>query len=79
MTESWYCIHSKPNKEEFLFDQLVLQEIEAFYPRLRVKPVNPRARKVKPYFPGYVFAHTNLERFNLSTLLWIPGASGLKG
>lgn len=77
MTASWYCLHSKPHKEEFLFDQLVLREIEAFYPQVRVKPINPRARKIKPYFPGYVFARVDLEQCNPSSLHWIPGTAGL--
>ena len=77
MTDFWYCVRSKPNKEEFLYTQLVQREIEACYPRLRVKPVNPRSRKVKPYFPGYMFARVDLDHFNLSDLHWVPGALGL--
>jgi transcription antitermination factor NusG len=77
MMESWYCIRSKPNKEEFLCNQLVAREIEVFYPRLRVKPVNPRASKIRPYFPGYMFVYLNLDEIGLSTLQWMPGALGL--
>ena len=76
MTAHWYVLHSKPNKEEFLWEQLGSHNIEAFYPRLRVNPANPRARKVKPYFPGYVFIHTDLETTAHSALQWMPGAIG---
>lgn len=77
MSESWYVLRSKPRKEEFLLEQLLSHKIEAYCPRIRVQPVNPRARKIKPYFPGYVFVHLNLEQTNLSSLQWMPGATGL--
>ena len=48
-----------------------------FYPRIRVRVVNPRARKVRPYFPGYIFIQAVLEQINVSSLRWVPGASGL--
>lgn len=54
-----------------------MRGIEIFYPRLRVQPVNPRARKVKPYFPGYVFGQLDLEQVGRSVVDWIPGALGL--
>ena len=77
MTEGWYVIRSKPRKEEFLHEQLLTHKIEVFAPRIRVQTVNPRARKTKPYFPGYVFIHIDMGQFSLSTLQWMPGATGL--
>jgi len=77
MSLGWYALHSKPRKEELLYGQLVLREIETFYPRLRVKPVNPRAAKVRAYFPGYVFIHIDLAEIGLSSIQWLPGAVGL--
>ena len=77
MTESWYCVRSKPNKEDFLCNQLRLREIEIFYPCLRIKPVNPRASKVRPYFPGYLFVSIDLNEIGTNALQWMPGALGL--
>jgi transcription elongation factor/antiterminator RfaH len=77
MNASWYVLHTKPQKEEFLRDQLAARGIEAYCPRIRVHAVNPRARKVKPYFPGYLFVHIDLNEINLSTLQWMPGAASL--
>ena len=77
MTSTWYVLHSKPNKEEFVYGQLLANRLEAFCPRIRVQPVNPRARKVKPYFPGYVFVQLDLEHEKTSALGWMPGANGL--
>ena len=77
MTAYWYALHSKPQKEEFLAGQLELRRIETFCPRIRVQVVNPRARKIRPYFPGYIFVHLDLEKTTLSTLRYIPGTAGV--
>ncbi len=77
MAASWYVLRSKPRKEDFLYGQLQARRIEAYYPKVRVQPVNPRARKSKPYFPGYLFIHIDLEQENFSSLQWMPGARGL--
>jgi len=77
MALSWYAIRSKPNKEDFLAGQLEAYGIEVFCPRIFVKTVNPRARKVRAYFPSYLFAHVDLEKVNSSTLRWMPGAVSL--
>ena len=73
----WFAMRSKPNKEEFLAGQLEASGITVYYPCLRVHPVNPRARKVRPYFPNYLFVHLDPESTNISSLHWMPGASGL--
>lgn len=77
MTAYWYAIQSKPNKEDALFEQLQNQEIEVFFPRIRVNPVNPRAKKVKAYFPGYMFVNVDLNEIGISTLKWMPFARGM--
>jgi transcriptional antiterminator RfaH len=72
-------MHSKPNKEEVLYEQLCIRRIETYYPRLKVQTVNPRARKLIPYFPGYLFVRADLDSLGPSTLKWMPGAHGLVG
>jgi transcription antitermination factor NusG len=57
--------------------QIKGQGFEVFYPRLRVHPVNPRARKIKPYFPGYMFVQVDLEEAGISTFQWMPHSLGL--
>jgi len=76
MNTSWYVLHSKPRKEEFLLDQLRANGFEAYCPFVRVTTVNPRARKIRPYFPGYVFLNVDLGQSKTSTLQWMPGATG---
>jgi len=77
MTFSWYVLHSKPRKEDLLAEQLELRQIEMYCPRIRVQVVNPRARKIRPYFPGYVFARVDLEKRGISALKYLPGSVGL--
>ena len=77
MTTAWYALRSKPHKENMLFGQLKAYGVETYLPVLRVKPVNPRSRKERPYFPGYLFVHVDLAEQGFSSLNWLPGASGL--
>jgi transcriptional antiterminator RfaH len=76
MPSRWYALRSKPNREELLYKQLGLRGIETFYPRIRAKVVNPRARKVKPYFPGYLFVNIDIAQIGITTLQWVPGTTG---
>jgi len=91
MTVAWYTLHVKPHKERFVFERLqnpehipvpanapdAAEQIEVFFPAVRVKPVNPRSAKVRPYFPGYIFVRGDLEHFGESAFNWIPGTHGL--
>jgi len=77
MTHRWYVVRSKPRKEEFLAEQMQMRKIEIFNPRIRVQAINPRARKIKSYFPGYVFVHLDLEKTGTFSMQYIPGAAGL--
>jgi len=77
MSQTWYALHSKPNKEQFLYSQLIHRNIDVYYPRLSITPVNPRSRKVRPYFPGYLFVHVDLKKIPHSSLAYIPGANDL--
>jgi transcription antitermination factor NusG len=77
MALAWYVLRSKPNKEDFFCGQLLAHRVETFYPRVQVRTVNPRARKIRPYFPGYLFVHVDFEVINSSSLHWLPGSGGL--
>ncbi len=68
----WYALNSHPNKEDLLSRQVEANGFEVFYPRIRVNPVNPRARKIKAYFPGYLFVHADMDEVGLSVFNWMP-------
>lgn len=77
MSLNWYALRSKPRKEDALWRQVRERGFEVFYPRLRVNPVNPRASKIRPYFPGYMFVQANLEEVGISIFQWMPYSIGL--
>lgn len=77
MANSWYALRSKPRKEEVVWRQLRMHGFDSFYPRLRVHPVNPRSRKVLPYFPGYLFVNADLDEVGTSLFQWMPHSIGL--
>jgi transcriptional antiterminator RfaH len=72
----WYALRSKPNKELSLWRELEARGVDCFYPQLHVQPVNPRSRKIRPYFPGYLFLHVDLKQVGPSTFQWMPFSSG---
>lgn len=77
MNQQWYVLRSRPNKEMTLWQELSARGVDCFYPHLRIRPVNPRSRKIQPYFPGYLFLHADMEQLGMGTLQWMPFSSGL--
>lgn len=77
MATHWYALRVKPHKERSVGERLQAQAIEVFLPLIRVKPVNPRAARQRPYFPGYMFVHVDLDDIGANVLNWTPGAHGL--
>jgi transcription antitermination factor NusG len=77
MQTLWYVLRSKPRKEAALFAHASSLGFEVFFPRVPVKRVNPRARTIVPFFPGYMFVHVNLAEVGTSTFEWMPHAIGL--
>ena len=77
MALRWYVLRSKPCKERTLWAFVCSKGVECFFPRIRVNPVNPRSRKIKPYFPGYMFVQADLEEVGYSKFRWMPNSLGL--
>lgn len=68
MARCWYALHCNSRKEDLVAHQLVVHELDIYYPTIKVNPVNPRARKIQPYFPGYLFVRVDLETFGMAPL-----------
>jgi transcriptional antiterminator RfaH len=73
----WYVMRSKPNQERVVLEQLQNQPVDTFLPFVKVNPVNPRSRKERPYFPGYLFVYGDLDEIGATTLNHIYGSHGL--
>jgi transcription antitermination factor NusG len=77
MAFHWYALRSHPHKEDLCFRQAEARGFEVFYPCIRVQPVNPRSRTIRPYFPGYLFVRVDLDDSGTSVFQWMPYATGL--
>jgi transcriptional antiterminator RfaH len=77
MSENWYALHVKPHKERSVHKYIAAKDIEVFYPHVHVKPVNPRASRVRPFFPGYMFVYIDLDEMGANALRWTEGTYGL--
>ena len=77
MSLIWYTYNSHPHQEEFLCQQIEAIKLDYYFPSLHVKPVNPRSRKIRPYFPGYLFIKADLDIIGLNTLQFLPYSKGL--
>jgi transcriptional antiterminator RfaH len=73
----WFVLHCKAHKERVVDVQLRSQGYESYCPVLRVQPVNPRARTLVPYFPGYLFVRVDPRDTPLSLFQWMPFTLGL--
>jgi len=77
MAINWYVLRTKPNKETLVWQQAEIRGLEAYFPQLPANPVNPRARKQKPFFPGYLFVRADIEQLGLSAFQYMPYTHGL--
>lgn len=73
----WYVLRSKPRKEGALQRFARQNGHEVFFPTIPARPVNPRASRIAPYFPGYLFVHTDLRAAGAATFHWMPYSVGL--
>ena len=74
--KNWILLQAKFRKEDFLWGEICARGIECFYPKIRVMTINPRARKMHPYFPSYLFVNIDPESESAAELRWLPGANG---
>ena len=73
----WYVLRSKPNREGALCSEVDARGLQAFFPCLHVKPVNPRSHKIRAYFPGYLFVCVELEAVGQNFFARLPQSQGL--
>ena len=76
----WYAVQTHPNRE-FMADSALaaIEGVETFLPALHVQPVNPRSRKERPFFPGYLFVCADLRALGQNCIQYKPGVTRLVG
>lgn len=77
MTAYWYVLRIKPHKERAVYRLLCAKDVDVYFPAVKVEPVNPRAARIRPFFPGYMFVNIDLEQEGENVLRWTPGTKGL--
>lgn len=77
MSRSWYAVQCRSRKEPLVAVQLETRGFTVYLPMIRVNPVNPRAAKEQPYFPGYLFVQTDLQESGVSVFNHLPFTVGL--
>jgi transcriptional antiterminator RfaH len=75
--EHWYLVHTKPSRERLVAVQLYQRGFVVYLPLIWVSPVNPRASRERPYFPGYLFAKLDLQSVGADVIRWSPGVRDL--
>ena len=75
--EHWYLVHTKPSRERQVAVQLHQRGFVVYLPLIWVSPVNPRASRERPYFPGYLFAKLDLQSVGADVIRWSPGVKDL--
>ena len=73
----WHVLRSKPHQEDSLYRFVTSEGYRIFYPQIPANPVNPRARKIKSYFPGYMFVHACLADIGQNAFQYLPFSIGL--
>lgn len=73
----WHVIRSKYRNEPLLWQQLRSRGIEVYYPHVSAETAPLHTPRTRPYFPGYMFIHIDLDALGRSMLQWMPGALGL--
>ena len=73
----WYALRCKPNFEFIVDSQLQQKNIESYFPIMRIRPVNPRSKTQKPFFPGYLFVKGSLTYLYKQKLGLTRGVVGL--
>lgn len=69
----WVIVHTKPNRERSVAVQLHQRALQVYLPLVWVNPVNPRAARERPYFPGYLFAQIDERCDWLEIIRWAHG------
>jgi transcriptional antiterminator RfaH len=73
----WYLVQTKKKCERRVAVEWHQRGLEVYLPLVWGSPVNPRAARERPFFPGHLFARLDLEAVAAAVVRWSPGIRGL--
>ena len=72
----WHALNTKPHKEREVESFLKERGIEVYFPTIPA-PRRSRSSHTRAFFPGYLFAHVDLDAIGLWTVHYAPGMRGV--
>lgn len=69
--KNWYALHTKVNYERKVARILSLRDIETYVPEIQFSSRDQV--RIRPFFPGYLFMHLDLDTANPAHWQWTPG------
>jgi transcriptional antiterminator RfaH len=72
----WHALNTKPHKEREVESFLKERGIEVYFPTI-LAPRRSRSSHTQAFFPGYLFAHVDLDAIGLWSVHYAPGMRGV--
>ncbi len=69
----WYLLYAKVHAERQLAANLARVGYEAYLPTIPVAQPRRDRPVEKPFFPGYVFVHYDLQEWGIGRIVYTPG------
>lgn len=73
----WHVIHTKPQRELLVHDQLENLDLESYLPLLKFERGYSRGIRIEALFPQYVFVRADLASQEATGLRWLPGVRNI--
>lgn len=70
-------MHTNPRKEALVVKQLLVYDLDVFFPTILVERGYSRGTRQEPFFPRYLFVHADLQHHATPTLGRLFGVRGL--
>lgn len=77
MAQNWYALYTNYRKEALVVDQLIVYDLELFFPTIRIERGHRRGIREEPFFPHYIFVRLDLDSGISSRLMRLPGVRTL--
>lgn len=71
--QHWYTLYTKPHREPLVLRQLETRGLDAFFPCIRLERGHRRGVRMEPFFPHYLFVHTDLTAPEAAAIPWLIG------
>ena len=74
--DSWHALRTKPHKEREVESFIKERGIQVYFPTIPA-PRRSHTARTRAFFPGYLFAYTDLDVVGLWTIHYAPGMVGV--